>query len=571
MKRRTSIFTATCLVALVGGCGREDHGRTDAQDTRLGTAAASLTGTSLISPLPGGGRYGNSVSISSSGNTALVGAPDSSVADYLTGAGVVFARVGGSWVQEAELFPSNPVQLMYVGATVAVSDEVAVLTNSYGYDVYVFERSGQVWTQTNKLSGTTGESFGWALAIEGDTLVVGEPWDSTLGTRSGSVHVFSRASGAWVEEGKLYASNSTPDSCFGSAVALSGNTVVVGAEGYNAHFGSAYVFTKTGNGWGQEAELPSAGVYNFGCAVGVSGDTAIVGASSSLQTPVDQGATYVFARSGSVWTQQAVLQTSGPPGYFGDAVAIAGDDVIVGSWGEITYANDGAFSGGALYWFERAGASWTQQSKAWLDPDGAVLGEVAAGRFGVSVSLAPGVALAGAPDRFNGVGEAYVFELLADPDGPCASDDDCATGHCADGLCCDAACDNGLCDACSVAAGAAIDGVCSVTSCAASDECHEVGSCDPATGTCDDPAKPDGAACTEGQCEGGACQPDDAGEGGAGAAATSGASTSGGDAQAAAQPSDGCQLGLGGAGDGTAWFAAGTGLLWLLLARRRPL
>ncbi|NJM38780.1 MAG: hypothetical protein HC845_13425, partial [Akkermansiaceae bacterium] len=217
--------------------------------------------------------------------------------------------------------------------------------------------------------------FGSSVAVSGDTVVVGAEGEdsSTTGVNStpdelasdaGAAYVFVRSGGAWSQQAYLKALNAEATDNFGFSVAISGDTVVVGAfledsstTGANstpneltANSGAAYVFARSGTTWSQQAYLKASnpGVNDFfGWSVAVSGDTVVVGAqnedssttgvnSTPNESALNAGAAYVFARSGTIWSQQAYLKASntGANDNFGSSVAISGDTVVVGAESE---------------------------------------------------------------------------------------------------------------------------------------------------------------------------------------------------------------------------------------------
>jgi hypothetical protein len=238
-----------------------------------------------------------------------------------------------------------------------------------------------------KASNTgAGDWFGFAVAVSGDTVVVGarDEDSSTTGVNStpnesapdaGAAYVFVRSAGVWTQQAYLKASNTGANDQFGASVAVAGDTVVVGAYLENSSTtgvngdqtnnsaldaGAAYVFVRSAGVWTQQAYLKAsntgAGDW-FGASVGVAGDTVVVGAwhedssttgvnSTPNNSATDAGAAYVFTRSAGVWTQQAYLKASntGAGDLFGDAVAVAGDTVVVGAYRENS-------SSGAVYVF----------------------------------------------------------------------------------------------------------------------------------------------------------------------------------------------------------------------------
>ncbi|MHC4697067.1 MAG: FG-GAP repeat protein [Planctomycetota bacterium] len=132
--------------------------------------------------------------------------------------------------------------------------------------------------------GETGDSFGEAVAMSGDTAVIGTPQDDYNGDQSGSAYVFRFDGTEWVEEDRLVASDGTSGDRFGNSVAIDGDVAVIGAyrgSGLAPWSGVAYVYRRAGSIWVQEQELDAFdGGFNdsFGYSVGVSGDIAVIGA-----------------------------------------------------------------------------------------------------------------------------------------------------------------------------------------------------------------------------------------------------------------------------------------------------
>ena len=150
-----------------------------------------------------------------------------------------------------------------------------------------------------------------------------------------------RSGTTWTQQEKLTASDGAADDYFGDSVAISGDTVVVGAGRTTSaptEPGSAYVFVRSGTVWTQQAEadrrrrLPPA--TTSATRSRSRGDTVVVGAPyDDVGANADQGSAYVFVRSGAAWSQQQKLTASdGAAGdYFGYSVAISGDTVVVGA------------------------------------------------------------------------------------------------------------------------------------------------------------------------------------------------------------------------------------------------
>ncbi len=290
------------------------------------------------------------VSVAISGDTAVIGANDDDARRGVSGSAYVFEKVAGVWTQVAKLTASDRALGDRFGTSVAVSGDTVVIgahrDDDNGTDsgsAYVFAKVAGVWTQTVKLAaeeGATGDSFGRSVAVSGDTVVIGANGDDDLGYGSGSAYVFERFGGVWTQTGRIAAADGAGGDSFGGSVAVSGNTVVIGASGDDDR-GSAYVFEKVGGAWTQTAKLTAAdrGRDSFGKSVAISGNTAVIGAyrdddGCSLGiTPCDSGSAYVFKKLAGVWTQTAKLTASDGArfDYFGRSVALSGDTAVTGA------------------------------------------------------------------------------------------------------------------------------------------------------------------------------------------------------------------------------------------------
>ena len=231
------------------------------------------------------------------------------------------------------------------------------------------------------------------------------PTLAKAGDRDAS-HPFTRDSWIWTEEAKLAASDGKGGDFFGWSVSLSGDTALAGASGDSDAgdcSGSAYVFARTGTVWSQEAKLTASDAAEwdfFGWSVSLSGITALVGAfEDDLGGRTDCGSAYVFVRAGTTWSEQAKLTARDASRYdlLGYSICIAGDTALAGAVG------DGP---GSAYVFVRAGTVWSQQVK--LMANDAATGD----EFGSSVSVWGDTALVGAhndDDSGSESGSAYVF------------------------------------------------------------------------------------------------------------------------------------------------------------------
>jgi hypothetical protein len=350
-------------------------------------------------------------------------------------------RTGTTWTQQATLIAGDGATDDRFGASVALSGDTA-LVGAPGHDIagkqnagaaYVFVRSGGSWTKQAKLTGDYvhfgAESFGTAVALEGDTALIGAPLHNGVTFPwVGAAYVFTRSGASWTQQSYLVLSDPGGNIAFGSSVALSGDTAVIGTPNWGRYAdeakGTAYVYVRTGTTWNQQQRLMAsdAAVYDyFGGAVAVSGNTALVGAAgrgAQWSTIEDHGGVYVFERSGSVWTERAVWTgDTSIHNVFGTSLALSGDTALVGA--PQANANWGPAGPGHVWVFTRSGGLWAQQSL--LSASDGVQGAA----FGISVALSGDTYLVGA--QWRGVapsypGAAYVFGAAADTIGPrCAA------------------------------------------------------------------------------------------------------------------------------------------------------
>jgi hypothetical protein len=381
-----------------------------------------LVGTGAIGPF---GLQGFSVSLSGDGNTAIVGGPSDNAS---AGAAWVYTRTGGVWSQQAKLVGTGAIGRFGAdqGESVSLSgDGNTAIVGGPGDDfvfgqgwagaAWVYTRTGGVWTQQVKLVGTRaiglalqGESV--SLSGDGNIAIVGGPLDTFS---AGAAWVFTRTGAGWTPQGaKLVGTGAIGNAQQGVSVSLSGdgNTAIVGGPGDNGSAGAAWIFTRTGAAWFQQAKLVGTGAIGSGSRQGASvslsgdGNTAIVGGPGVNGSPSSAGAAWVFTRTGGVWSQQAKLVGTGAIGPFGaeqgDSVSLSGDGdtAIVGGLGDNGFA-------GAAWVFTRTGGVWTQQAKL------VGTGAVGLADQGVSVSLSGdgNTAIVGGHGDNGSAGAAWVF------------------------------------------------------------------------------------------------------------------------------------------------------------------
>jgi hypothetical protein len=362
-----------------------------------------------------GNNYGNSVAIS--GDTAIVGAYLDDTGGFNgRGSAYIYVRNGSTWTQQQEITPGDTGTSKWFGYSVAIDGDTVVVgaildANSRG-SAYVFVRNGSTWTQQQKLAPTTSNvihQFGISVDISGNTAVIGAPGETINGTnQQGSAYVFFRNGTTWTQQDKLTANDGGPGHLLGSSVAIDGNTVVCGAPQTDFNRGSAYIFTRNIT-WQQEQKLvPSDGETedHFGTSVAIAGNTAIVGAYKvNVGATGGRGAAYVYVRNGENWLDQQKLYPDDGQSedFFGYSVAIENDLCLVNATGVHT-AED---SWGAVYAFTRNGTVWNQRQKFFNETD------PLRDSFGLSVGLSGNTAILGAPGGQatgdNERGSAYIY------------------------------------------------------------------------------------------------------------------------------------------------------------------
>jgi hypothetical protein len=262
------------------------------------------------------------------------------------------------------------------------------------------------------------DQFGWAVATDGDTILVGAPYDDLADDLdAGSVYVFVRTGEAWTQQAQLVAEDPTGEAYFGYALALDGDTAVIGAfgdeHGVGTLAGSAYVFVRSDRGWTQQAKLvaeDAAEHARFGYSVALRGDAALIGAmTDSLVGWVYSGSAYVFVRCAGVWTQEAKLTAAdaAQEDYFGRSVALDDGTALIGAFRGDNGGDLWDDQGSAYVFVHSPDGSWSQQAK--LIAEDANSGDY----FGYSVALDGDMGVIGAHfadlgDQYN-VGAAYVF------------------------------------------------------------------------------------------------------------------------------------------------------------------
>ncbi|MFS4460383.1 FG-GAP repeat protein [Bdellovibrio sp. HCB2-146] len=346
------------------------------------------------------------------------------------------------------------------GTSVAISEDQTTLVTGAANEssgagaVYIYIKSGGAWTLQQKLNGVlSGDLFGQSLAISGDTLVVGapsHPYDATEAnalTNAGAAYIYFRSGGTWTLQKKLVGTGTNgrmSGDFFGVSVGISGDSVVVGAKGqkYDANgsnlltdAGAAFVFARASTVWTFQQKLVGQGTNGrlasdiFGSKVAISGDSIVVGAPGHGYDETGTGfltfagAAFVFTRTAGVWSLQQKLAGAGTvtrvaSDTFGYSVAIENDSIAIGAPGQDTDAtnSNSVTDAGAAYIYSRTGATWTLEQKI---VGMGTNGRKAADSFGSSVSISQGRVAVGAKLQdydaagaalITNAGAAYIFK-----------------------------------------------------------------------------------------------------------------------------------------------------------------
>ena len=447
-------------------------------------------------------QFGYSVALS--GDTLVVGAPyeNSSTtaiingsdlsktndSGYATGAAYVYRRAEGGWILEAYLKPPHyNSNNNHFGSAVAIDKDTIVVgaqnengntnviihgkdlsaTNNAGSNngaVYVFQRENGIWSHQAYLKApinSNDDYFGKSVDISGNTIVVGADGEDSntnniihgndlsatnnSGSINGAAYVFTRTGTLWTHQAYLKAPNTSSGDYFGSAVAISRDSIIIGAYGEDnksnsilhgsdlssvnnsgpvVFKGAAYVFQRENGIWSHQAYLKapnnSTAGFHFGFSVDLLLDTAVVGArveksntngiingmdlSGSNALGTQNGAVYVFTRSGNIWSHQAYLKAPNTSNYdfFGSSLSISYNTIVVGSTHEdsntsfiihgadLSASNNSGSNNGGAYVYKYVNNLWSFDSylKAPNNSNN--------DRFGQSVSIDNGTIALGA-------------------------------------------------------------------------------------------------------------------------------------------------------------------------------
>jgi len=263
---------------------------------------------------------------------------------------LIYSRQNGAWIQQAQLTTSDAASGF--GAIGMRKGRVAAASNGA---IYIFEQNELtlVWSQVARLAGTGASGFGANLSLGENTLVVAEPF---VNAGAGAAHVFTRQAGGWAEEAILHPGDLAGGTQFGLGLAISGNTIVVGAPGSGFDedgAGAAYVFVGDHGVWSQQAKLESPSLapeQDFGTSLALIGNTLLVGA---YENNAEIGTAHIFVRSGNSWALTGSLfPDDGTAGQrFANNVTMPDANTFV--CGSPTASLPDKFNAGAVYVYQR--------------------------------------------------------------------------------------------------------------------------------------------------------------------------------------------------------------------------
>lgn len=345
------------------------------------------------------------------------------------GAAYVFRFDGTRWVKEAVLSASDKESQDLFGYSVAIDGDLIVIgvpfkgpqgpVNAGAAYVYRFHPAMMQWVEEAKLTALDASEdaqFGFDVDINGNTILVGAIEDSGAVFKAGAAYVYRFNGTNWIEQTKLTASDAAALDKLGVAVSLRGNVAVVGAW-WDDPGGSAYVFRFHGGHWVEEGKLTASDAQpgdGFGRSLSMSGNRVLIGAQGN-----NSGSAYVFRRHAQTWVEEVKLVLSSAPqgDLFGRTVSLSGNVALMGgAWRDDACPGDPECNSGAAVMYRRKGGRWTQQVD--LTASDAAAGDL----FGEAVAVDGNVVIIGAFRGDGAVqdsGSVYVFDAVG---GDCDED-----------------------------------------------------------------------------------------------------------------------------------------------------
>ncbi len=368
------------------------------------------------------------VSVSLSGNRALIGAEYDLSSGERTGSAYVYDFDGANWIQSQKLTGTDNERIKNFGNSVSINGNrlfVGAYASGEVYNVhepnphgagaiFIFENSGTQWLQSQKIVANDDHDiigFGRTFSIFGERLLVGASWgENDTPQQFGAAYVFDYDGQTWQQSYKIISNNLVVGDKFGVSVSLGPDRALIGAyrdSELSSYAGAAYIFDFDGLNWNQTQKLTADGSVlqrNFGRVVNLSGNQAMVSISYGRSGSVNE-TVYVFKYNGSTWQQaQKIVPSDGDtPKSYASSIALTNEHVLVGAFTD----NEFDEAAGSVYVYQKQEELWTQRQKLAGD-DGA-----AKDYFGGRVSIDGNFALISATgDDILGSssGAVYVYE-----------------------------------------------------------------------------------------------------------------------------------------------------------------
>ncbi len=319
-----------------------------------------------LSPNDASGHDNFGTSVSISGETAVIGSIHDDDIAHDNGSAYIFRVINGVWTQIAKLSADDAATNDYFGTSVATSGDLALIgapenddAGSKSGSAYIFGEVDGIWRQISKLTADDAaedDRFGHSVAISGETAVIGAYRGSKDGVnQSGSAYVFRRTDGEWIQIAELTADDAAPLDRFGFSVAISEATIVIGSPRHSAgqlESGSVYIFSEIDGAWEQISKLSPddpALAAEFGYRVSILKNYVVIGVPHDNEFGGRSGSVYVFGKSDVAWQQIVKLTPNdiAPDDRFGSGAAISGTQIIAGS----RFDNDAGNDSGSVYVF----------------------------------------------------------------------------------------------------------------------------------------------------------------------------------------------------------------------------
>ena len=373
-----------------------------------------------LSPNDGntGDRFGTSVSIYE--ERIIVGAVNDDDNGGDSGSVYIYQKeeINSTWPLIQKLTPNDASSGDYFGASVNISSTTRFIVGARNHDgaglatgaAYIFEEIMGVWTEMATLKaddGAIGNAFGDSVALSGDVAIIGAPKNTTNALLSGASYVFIYDGVDWNQSQKLFASDGAYNDRFGGKVAITGDTIIVGAPGdddEDTNAGSIYGYSLAEGMWSNNSKVYeglNTDRLFFGVDVSLDGDRALIGTSHSNRIVNNTGVAYIYDYINNVWELSATLKADdGVAGDdFGRSVSLLGDRAVIGA--PFNELNNTSTNYGAAYVFNLQAGDWVQTEKLFANQ------LVNSLRFGTHVELGP--------DRIliaSGIDRVYAFDLV---------------------------------------------------------------------------------------------------------------------------------------------------------------